>query len=71
MVEPEFALQLAEMRLLQTWHLLNLSMPAHAEPAALTAALVAITTAREFVNNLVGSLPPKSPGSSGHELPAA
>jgi hypothetical protein len=70
-MEKEFALKLTDIRLLQTWHLLNLVSNEDHDPAdqeSINAALEAISLSREIVKKLnapsIGRQPPATPSAA-------
>ena len=73
-MNPEFALNLADVRLQQTWHLLTLSMKDHPDQEALAEVLKAICTSRAVIKNLHGDADSDHPQpalNAAPELPAA
>ena len=71
----EFALQLSDIRLLQTLRLLESAMDDHPDQTAVGEALEAIGVARGFINGLSGDLPtdyrPNSTVGAAQKWPAA
>lgn len=51
-MDHECALALAEMRLLQTWHLIRRSMRDHPDQAGVNGTLEAISAARGIIKTL-------------------
>ena len=51
-METQIYLAVADMRLLQTWHLLQRTRDKHPDMAGIDTALEAIRTARDTITNL-------------------
>lgn len=51
-MELQFGLAVADVRLLQAWHLLRRTMDNHPDEAAIAEAVESIRAAREIITNL-------------------